>query len=99
MRCRLGLHRWSRFRVADPDMAAGDYVWETRCRDCSAPQTAGEALSTMFFLLVAIVAVVAFFALSPLLGAVLFIGAVAGIGWAMGPKLLGRAARFLSTGR
>jgi hypothetical protein len=32
LRCRLGLHKWVRIKVVDPE--PGQDPWETRCRYC-----------------------------------------------------------------
>jgi hypothetical protein len=44
-------------------------------------------------------AVAVFWFLSPLLGALMMIGAIGGLGWAMVPPIIDRAVKWLSIGR
>jgi len=34
LRCRLGLHRWTRLKVDDATVEPAEQRWVTRCRDC-----------------------------------------------------------------
>lgn len=41
-RCRVGLHRWTRVKVADPLVGPdAPTLWEVRCRDCGREQIPG----------------------------------------------------------
>ena len=93
-RCSFGLHRWV---VARDRADAGESFVE--CRYCHRRRSSGLALSLTVFTAWAVGAVAVWWFASPLLGAVLMMGAVMGLGWTMGPAILGRLAEWLSIGR
>ena len=102
LRCRVGLHRWARFKeITDPDLAdpSSSAEWVTRCRDCSREQGTGTVWATVAFLIVFFVALWCLFFGPPLLGAVLMIGAITGLLWAAGATIGDRLIRWMSTGR
>lgn len=95
LRCRLHLHKW--VRIKQP--TGSDEEWRMECRYCHAPQKAGSIVSMGFFGVFALAAVAVFWFLSPLLGAVMMVGAMSGLMWAMGPPIVDRVSRWLSIGR
>lgn len=92
--CRLGLHHWARFK--EPPGSGG--TWVTRCRRCGAERSGPGPISFVVFAVVFVVALTAFW-WAPFLGAVLMMGAIAGLGWAVLPLVVARLARWLSVGR
>src|SRR5581483_3148715 len=101
LRCRLGLHHWARIRETDGEVAnpAESARWTTRCRDCGRVRGTGQVGSIALFVLAFAAAVAIFLTFSPFLGAIVMVGAVLGLGWAMGPALIAFVVRWLSTGR
>jgi hypothetical protein len=103
LRCRIGLHSWARSREADPELSEPHRSARsvTRCRICRR-ERAEDAVGTVSLLLFAAVlaagAVLLVFS-SPLLGAVLVVGAFSGLMWSCGPALFSFFARWLSVGR
>ena len=98
LHCRLGLHRWARFKD-DPDLEdrGPNTEWVTRCRDCRRARGAGTVWATIAFLAVFSVAAWCLFFGPPFLGAVLMIGAVTGLLWSAGAIIGNRILRWLST--
>jgi hypothetical protein len=101
LRCRLGLHRWARYRETDasPANPARAAEWHVRCGDCGAERHAGTATSLMIFAVVFAGGVLSLAFWSPLVGALLLVGAMGGLMWAMGPAAIGFVVRWLSVGR
>jgi hypothetical protein len=101
VRCRLGLHRRVRVRVEDGELATPQAraAWTTRCRDCGRIRGAGGVGSVILFAAAIAVALALFFTTSPFLGAIVMVGTVLGLGWAMGPAAIARIARWLSFDR
>lgn len=101
LRCRVGLHRWARYRETDPDLEdrGPSAAWSTRCRDCGREVGTGHAWATVVFLVVFAGAVWCLAAGPPLLGAVLMIGAMSGLTLTAGAVLGTRLVRWLSLGR
>jgi hypothetical protein len=93
-RCAVGLHRWVRAKAR----ADSDEAW-TECAVCGKRRGDGPLLSALIFVAVAAAAIVVWAVWAPLLGAVMLIGAVMGLGWSMGPAIIGFFARWLSLGR
>jgi hypothetical protein len=101
LRCRLGLHRWARYRETDASLAnpALAAEWDVRCRDCGAERHAGTVTSLVIFAVVFVVGVLSLAFWSPLVGALLLVGAMGGLMWSMGPAAIEFVARRLSVGR
>src|SRR3954467_5372522 len=93
-RCRVGLHTWVRIKQA----AGSDEEWLSQCRLCGKPKSSGVAVSFGLFLAFAVASVLVFWFTSPCLGAVMMMGAIGGLGWAMGPAVIDRVATWLSVG-
>ena len=99
-RCRIGLHKWVRVRERDPELAdpGQSAYWRTTCRYCECERGSGiAALATVSVVAVG-ASIAVFWLLSPLLGAIMMIGAVGGLGWAVVPATIDRIARWLSVG-
>jgi hypothetical protein len=101
LRCRIGLHRWKRFKETDPDLEdrGPSAEWQTRCRDCQRVQGTGTVWATVAFVGVFVLALWCVLAGPPLLGAVLMIGAITGLLWSAGAVIGSRIVRWLSAGR
>jgi hypothetical protein len=93
-RCSLGLHRWAyaRQRADDP---SGFVV----CRDCGRRRSSGLRISMVLFAAFFIGGIAVFALWSPLLGALMIIGAIGGSGWSMLTALFDRVTRWLTIGR
>jgi hypothetical protein len=86
--CRIGLHRWQRLRSPDG-------TWYRQCRKCG---SAGDGVATFALLLSSLVLVAGLaivMVLQWLLGAILVVGGIGGLGWALLPTGLERLGGFL----
>ena len=101
LRCRIGFHKWVRVKHSDPDMATEvrEADWDTRCRYCGRAHGSGIALTAVLIVGAVASAIVIFFLWSPLLGALIMVGAIGAIGWTVVPASISRVARWLSVGR
>lgn len=63
---------------------------------CGRERGSGTLVATILFTGFAVAAVLAFYVVSRLLGAVMMIGALSGLAWAMGPPIVERIAGWLS---
>src|SRR5262249_40495122 len=81
LRCRIGFHRWVRSRRTDPeqDNGAQSGEGESTCRYCGRAQGSGIGLLSALIGAAVIGAVAVWWFLSPMLGAVIMIGAVFGL--------------------
>jgi len=93
-RCSLGLHRW-----VTTKRRADDHEEITVCSDCGRESGSGVLSVVLFGGGLAIGAVAVFFLFSPFLGAIMMIGAIAGLGWGVMPMVFERIGRWLSIGR
>jgi hypothetical protein len=84
------------YTLAEPGQSV---EWKKACRDCGREQTSGVAISMALSALFAVAAVAVFWLWSPMLGAIMMIGAVGGLGVTMIPVVIERVTRWLSAGR
>ena len=105
-RCRLRLHRWTRYK--DPEGELQDYAgtWSMRCRDCGRDRrfpehdlsVAARYRSLALTVCVVLAGVVWVWLVGSLFGVLLIIGGVAALGVVVLPDALDRISGFLSTG-
>jgi Flp pilus assembly protein TadB len=100
-RCRLGLHHWTRLRIEDRDLdnPRASAEWVSVCRDCGAGRADSIGLALAICAAAVVASVLVFWLVSPLLGAIIMIGAVGGLMWTMLPASISLVARWLSVGR
>jgi hypothetical protein len=77
LRCRIGLHRWARFKHEDADLEnpGAEPVWVTRCRYCGVERGSGISLIAGLAGGLTAAAVLLWWLVSPLLGGVVVIAA------------------------
>jgi hypothetical protein len=90
----LGLHHWV-FAKQRSDDQEGFVV----CRDCGRRRGGGTRISLVLFAAFFVGAILVFWLWSPLLGAVMMVGAVGGLLWSAIPIVIDRITRWLSLGR
>ena len=98
-RCRIGLHKWVRVRQVDLDLEnpSQSAYWRTTCRYCGCEHGSGTAVLATLSVVAVGASVAVFWLVSPLLGAIMMIGAVGGLGWAVAPAVVERIVRWLAT--
>jgi hypothetical protein len=79
----------------NPGASAG---WVSVCRDCGAGRTASIGFALAICAAAVVASVLVFWLFSPLLGAIIMIGAVGGLMWTMLPASISLIARWLSVG-
>ncbi len=101
LRCRIGLHKWVRLARRDLTLdQPGQHVeTQTTCQLCGRERKSGGWVAAVLSVAVAAAGVVIFFLASPMLGAIVMVGAIGGLGWAMAPAILDRLLRWLGSGR
>lgn len=78
LRCRVALHRWARFKHEDADLEnpAAQAMWITRCRYCGVERGNGVRFFVGLAVGLIAAAVLLWWLVSPVLAALLVIGAL-----------------------
>ncbi len=99
--CRLGFHRWVEIKKTDPDLdkPSQQAEWLIKCRHCGREKGEGMRFALSLSVAAMVGSAAVFWFLSPLLGAIMMIGAFGALGSTMLPMSLGRMVRWLSVGR
>ena len=97
-RCKVGLHRWARFKDPEGEIRTYDGTWTLRCRDCGREPAAVSVLMIVLVVGALVAGLVLVFTVGSLLGAALIIGGIGALGVVMVPGLVERLGRWLGSG-